>query len=249
MQRYDESTLRQRAEKTHRQLWLSKVTWAALCCIAILIILIYLISLMYTKFGSFTVAVNKYDQIQYGLSLSEHSDFSNATSNLLCRASKVITNIDGQTLQNLDLGAQDGEDNGDNYMCYTFYCKNTGRKTLSYEESMVIANMTLGIEKAVRIRLITKYEGQDAFYVDYARAAGVENGEAVAEPGTEIFYSKNTVMRREVNNFEPGQVTKYTVVIWLEGPDPDCLDDIIGGEFKVDMKFQVLGTGVAISTE
>ena len=35
-------------------------------------------------------------------------------------------------------------------------------------------------------------------------------------------------------------VHKYTVVLWLEGDDPDCTDDILGGEFKVDMVMNVV---------
>ena len=29
-------------------------------------------------------------------------------------------------------------------------------------------------------------------------------------------------------------------MIWIEGNDPDCTDDILGGEFKVDMVMNVV---------
>lgn len=32
-------------------------------------------------------------------------------------------------------------------------------------------------------------------------------------------------------------VDKYTVVIWLEGDDPDCTDDLFGGHVEMNMKF------------
>ena len=35
--------------------------------------------------------------------------------------------------------------------------------------------------------------------------------------------------------------TKFTIVIWIEGNDPDTTDDIIGGQFKVDMKINIIG--------
>jgi hypothetical protein len=38
-----------------------------------------------------------------------------------------------------------------------------------------------------------------------------------------------------INGFAPGDVTKYTIVIWLEGTDPDCIDWIIGGMMRVEM--------------
>ena len=37
--------------------------------------------------------------------------------------------------------------------------------------------------------------------------------------------------------FEPGEVAKFTVVIWIEGDDADCLDDYIGGEITISMDF------------
>ena len=40
--------------------------------------------------------------------------------------------------------------------------------------------------------------------------------------------------------FKPGDISKITVVIWIEGNDPDCTDDILGGEFKVDMVMNVV---------
>ena len=30
-------------------------------------------------------------------------------------------------------------------------------------------------------------------------------------------------------------------MIWIEGPDDDTTDDIIGGQFKVDMKVNIIG--------
>ena len=98
-----------------------------------------------------------------------------------------------------------------------------------------IANMTFEIEKAVRVRIYTNGE-----YIDYAypRTDGIEG----PEPGTTAFQSESTVVRRTIENFAPGDVTKYTVVIWLEGPDPDCVDKIIGGQFKIDMAMTVVGS-------
>ena len=78
---------------------------------------------------------------------------------------------------------------------------------------------------------------------DYARAAGVdEEGNAVAEPDTTAFFSKVTVMQATQEEFQPGDVMKFTVVIWLEGNDPDCVDSIIGGIMKLEMKFSVIAS-------
>ena len=37
----------------------------------------------------------------------------------------------------------------------------------------------------------------------------------------------------------PGDIHKYTVVLWLEGDDPDCTDDLIGGHLGIEMNFRL----------
>ena len=94
--------------------------------------------------------------------------------------------------------------------------------------------MTLDIEKAVRVRLYI-----DGVYTDYAyaRTDGVEG----PEPGTTAFQTGNTIVKKVVRDFAAGAVTKFTIVIWLEGNDPDCVDKILGGVFKIDMNMEVVG--------
>ena len=197
-----------------------------------ILIIAYVISVLYMKFGAFTVMVNKFDHNEYALTLSENPDFKSHTSRLNAEISEVVTNIDGKSIPDW-VDNINGEHNGDNYVAYTFYCINAGVKTVTYSYDMYIANMTKEIEKAVRIRFYV-----DGKYVDYAypRTDGIKG----PEPGTKQFQSGNTVVRDTVSHFKPGDKTKFTVVIWLEGNDPDCVDKILGGKFKIDMSISVL---------
>lgn len=54
-----------------------------------------------------------------------------------------------------------------------------------------------------------------------------------------VFETDARVTSGEVTEVEPMEVHKYTVVIWLEGDDPDCTDDKIGGHLGVDMSFRL----------
>jgi hypothetical protein len=36
------------------------------------------------------------------------------------------------------------------------------------------------------------------------------------------------------------QIQKYTVVIWVEGWDPECTDAIVGGKLEVSLTFRIL---------
>ena len=41
----------------------------------------------------------------------------------------------------------------------------------------------------------------------------------------------------EAEDFAPTAIDRYTVVMWLEGSDTDCTDNILGGEIKIHMDF------------
>ena len=58
-----------------------------------------------------------------------------------------------------------------------------------------------------------------------------------AEKNTIPFIDNELVALDHVENFKPGDIDKYTVVLWLEGSDPECNDNILGGEIKITMHF------------
>ena len=60
-------------------------------------------------------------------------------------------------------------------------------------------------------------------------------GSGTAEPGTEVFNSDVEPVLECRTAFKPGEIDKFTIVIFLEGDDPDCVDSIIGGEMKMHM--------------
>lgn len=225
------SVLRRTAAEIKRYRVLIRVLPIAMSIAVVTLALVYTITTMYTKFGSFTVTVNKYDNVAHALTLSETPDFKDMTSRLNAASSQEITNISVATLP-LDLDKINGSHNGDNYMAYTFYCRNAGTEAVTYEYELYIANMTLEIEDAVRIRL---YVNGD--YEDYAKTRNDGQG---AEPGTTEFLTEETILRKELH-LTPGEYTKFTIVVWLEGDDPECVDTILGGVFKIDMNMSVLG--------
>ena len=49
------------------------------------------------------------------------------------------------------------------------------------------------------------------------------------------FVSDDVVCTYEESNFLVGNVDRYTIVIWMEGDDPECVDAIIGGSVEFSM--------------
>ena len=224
--------IRRTAGEVKRYRMLMRIIPMAMGCVILVLTILYAITVMYSKYGSFTVMVNKFDNVKYALTLSETRDFKNPVARLNSKAEQDVTNIDGNWLPK-DLDMIDGEHNGDNYVAYTFYCKNAGKETVTYEYQLYIVNMTLDIENAVRVRLFVDGES-----TDYAKTATDGSG---PEPGTVEFVSEGVIVRNQIANFAPDDITKFTVVIWLEGNDPECVDNILGGQFKIDMSMSIIG--------
>ena len=186
----------------------------------------YIAVSLYSKFGSLTISINKFESTQYSLTLSEE-----LSATIAAKEVPDITNISGADLP-ADLDSIDGQHNGKNYFAYTFYLLNNGENTLSYEYQMVLSNVTNDVDKAIRIRLYV-----DGTPTTYARTRSDGTG---PEPDTTEFRTTSVVMNDFKADFKPGNFTKFTVVIWIEGDDPDCTDELIGGDLKCEMKFSVI---------
>ncbi|WP_448902477.1 hypothetical protein [Eubacterium sp.] len=222
-------TLRRTAKEAKK----SAVIRRGLMIVAMFLIMVvsitYLVSYFYDKMGSFTIKVNKYDMARQGITLSETPDIDNPKSRLNADIKVDMYNISGLDLPK-DLNEHDGSHNGDNYIAYTFYLANSGSDTVAVKYSLDMSNITKNVDSAIRVRI---YEDGEA--TDYAKRK--TNGEP--EAGTTPFPGALVAAEGTIPAFSPGDKRKYTVVIWLEGDDPDCVNDIIGGSMKFEMNFNI----------
>lgn len=67
-----------------------------------------------------------------------------------------------------------------------------------------------------------------------------ENGYVYSRVIPIAFESDTVVARGQQSEVAPMDVHKYTVVIWLEGDDPDCTDELIGGHAGMDFAFKLI---------
>ena len=208
-----------------------KISVALLSMLTLVTALLYVVATLYKQSGSFTVSIDKYDMTKYGLSLSETRDMAQKTATLNAKIDEEITNIAGEWIPE-DVDMIDGEHNGDDYIAYTFYLENSGSVEVPVEYEIGISNITNGLDEAIRIRLY-----RDGEATTYAKTKNDGSG---PEEGTTEFYSDKLAMRDRIENFNPGQTMKFTVVIWVEGNDPECVDWLIGGKLRVDMNMSII---------
>lgn len=172
---------------------------------------------------------------------------SNYESGVLIRGT-AVENMDNITEEwipaDVDSGNHSGSHNGDankdgeiDYIAYTFYLKNVGREDADYNVSIDVLSVALGADEAVRVKV---YRNGEAITYGKKPVKGTEN-DKYAKFGIDKFFAKeNKVMDRKVTNFKSGAIDKYTVLVWLEGWDPECVDDIMGGEVKLSMNFHII---------
>lgn len=226
-----ESFLRRTAKEIRGYNQRMKLLGAMLLMLLVIAIILYVVSALYSNSGSFTVAIDKTEMTKYGLSLSESREMTHLTSQLNAKISEGIINMASEELPpNLD--EIDGAHSGENYIAYTFYLQNRGEVAVQCEYSVDMSNITSGLDEAIRLRLYV-----DGVPTTYAKTKRDGTG---AEPNTTAFYSSTVMTKGRTRELAPGEVAKFTVVLWLEGSDPECLDQLIGGTLKAEMKVNIV---------
>lgn len=180
--------------------------------------------------GNFSIEIGQ-RQDEKGISLSNTRDFASPTVYISADAVEKMDNITESWLPS-DIDSVDGPHNGENYIAHTFYIKNVGDVEISYLAEIKILEIKKEADEAIRVKLYK--DGDPSTY------AKKQKGNELPEPNTIPFYSIDKVMSQEVHNFKVDDIHKYTIVIWLEGNDPECIDDIIGGRVNMEMNFKIL---------
>lgn len=189
----------------------------ALVVLALAFGVLFALSFMQENMGNFTINLNRLELFRRGVAIADNGDFNNATALLAADAVDNGTNIAADDLPD-NLDDIDGSHNGKNYVAYTFYIRNAGKTDLGYSAKLKVVSASKGVDKAARVRVY-------------------RNGEPTTYAAAEPFASKDVVTTISHANFRVGDVDKYTVVIWLDGDDPECVDKIIGGAVEFGFDF------------
>lgn len=220
------------------RLFLQKISVISIAVTGIMISVVIGFSIYGNNVGSFVIGIEEATRLS--LTLSENGDFEGAgiTSVLSADGLKNATNTTyGRIPLDIDEGYGAKNDiGGKKYTAYSFYMKNTSSVAVSYGMSIKITDVHKAVDDAVRIMVIT--DGQREIYAKPKADGTPEAHLDISVPYiTTAFISATTVCSVETLIFSAGQVVKYTVVMWLEGWDEECVDEIKGGAIKLSMQF------------
>ena len=201
-----------------------------LLIMVITVAFLFILAFMQEKMGNFTINLNRLELYRKGIAISATGDFEDPTARLVVETVQDATNT---TLSDLptNLDDFDGSHNGRNYMAYTYYVRNAGKEDVNYVARVVLNACAKGAEQAVRVAVWRN--GERVVYAMPAADGGDEE-DCVS------FESDKIVCTYTEENFLVGNVDKYTIVIWMEGEDPECVDAIVGGSVEFSMTIDAM---------
>lgn len=214
------------AEKVHKKKIFSKISRVTLLLLLLVVSSVYLILYVVYNESSFTINVDK-DMLKSSIFLTEDGTLENKTRKLTANAAEYMDNISVNWIsEDIDVEAT-GSHNGENYFAYTFYLVNNGENSINYWYEIAIDDIIKDLDKAIRVMVY--HNGEKTIYAKPNEQTGLP------EVGTKKFYSSDIAVLVERKNFSPGESDRFTVVVWIEGDDPDCNNELLGGGIKMHM--------------
>lgn len=219
-------TVKVNAKKIRKRNILTKFLFIVFIGLLLLLSISYFIVYIVNQTGNFTIMLDRNLQEKKTIVVSPRSDFEVLPTKMVMDSLEYMDNITESWLPN-DIDLIEGPHNGNNYMAYTFFVKNIGDEETEYRTTIDVLSVIKNVDDAIRVAVYKNGEK-----TVYAKRRPDTNE---PEVGTEPFYKVNQVMNVLHAGFMPGDIDKYTVVIWLEGNDLECIDSILGGEMKMIM--------------
>lgn len=190
--------------------------------------------------GNFVMNVD-YNAFNRGIVISDNRTMENAGPQLYSEAVQDAKDVTYRWLDISSAMETDGNfyDPDLKYVAYTFYVQNVGSETVDMVYSIRITDVYKDLDAAIRVIVIDN--GVETIYQkpDEADEFGVLPTYPVSMPETVPFLDEDTVVRRIIPSFTPNEIRKFTILVWLEGEDPDTNDDVLGGLIKFRMTFSI----------
>ena len=232
-----------KADRVRRWQKMGKYIKLALIILLLILIVIYLVLKVFFSDGSFSVSIDNNDMLYSGLAMYESRNDPMPKRRLTAKDVQFMDNISIKWLpQNIDIEAE-GSHNGDNYVAYTFFIENQGDLIFNYWYNVSMEDVMRNADEALRIMIIvndkrTVYAKPSPLdgSAECAYYSGYRSKKCQDETVPFRDDEDGTIILQKRESMKPGEYDRITVVIWIEGDDPECLDNLIGGRVRLDMK-------------
>lgn len=240
-----------------RRVLLLRISTIAIAVTSVLSLAVMLITYFGDNVGNYVVGATRLDN-NYALSLSLSSDKTQTGSEFL--SAPGVKNLDNITYGNIgNFALSDGEkDSGifantqggshnlyrgsrGLYFAYTFYLRNESVEDVSYTMEVFLKSSFLGLDEAIRVMVIK--DGEIAGIYAKASADGSPEDHTDLEEGyryTTKPFIDSSVIAAETFTLAKDAQSCFTVIMWLEGEDEQCVDAVKGGSVKLSMDFTLI---------
>lgn len=219
--------IKRKSGKLHDANLRIKMLRKVLIIMLVFLIVIYFVLRIVYQTGRFTITLDTSSDMKAALVMYEQKDNKLTRRTLYADEKEFMTNISGDWIPENINDEADGPHNGDNYIAYTFYLENEGDETIHYWYKVVFDDVIKNVDEALRIAVYLN--GEKTVY------AKINSTTKEPEKDTIAFKDEKTAVLAQRRDFKSGDIDKCTIVIWIEGDDPECIDDLIGGEMKMHM--------------
>jgi hypothetical protein len=123
------------------------------------------------------------------------------------------------------------------YMAYSFYFKNSGTETITVDYYMRIISTYNFMNEYVRVLVIQ----DDTVYQMYQKRDDFDDEPIEYEnlPQAIEFESNTMIFRNYFEDFKPGEIKLFRVIMWLEEQDPDIAKNTLSGSIECHFNFSI----------
>ena len=201
------------------------------------------------------------DQTKYELGsieIAEELDFEMSSSHLEVSSSVDAVGMTYSSLKLDEIIGSEGQyiDLDHQYLAYSFYIKNTGNESHTISYYVRLTDYLYWMRDYMRILIIE----DDTIYKMYQKADQPDLDNNLPQydqmPIGNDFESLPIVFRDTIEDFKPGSIKSFRVIIWLEEKDSDVVDREEFGHVKGEFLFTIIddypdldaSTNVSLST-
>lgn len=124
------------------------------------------------------------------------------------------------------------------YTALSFLLRNESEVPVDLRSTIEMSRVVKGVDSAVRVMVIA--DGVRKVYAKAKEAPEEDKGKAEDYPeGVISFMSPVIVCEDTYMSIPMNGVIKFTIVIWVEGEDEQCIDEIKGGSMRLFMSINV----------
>ncbi len=224
------------AEKLNKRKKTAKVAKIASLVLLGVLTTIFVILTVIFKGGRFVIQLDKDATRDSSLVIYDFKEDRDIKRKLYADEMPYMDNISIKWIP-ADIDTEkEGSHNGQNYIAYTFYVENISNVAVDYWYEVVIDDVIKRVDEGIRIMIYLN--GEPTVYAK----KNADTGEA--EPDTKPFYEGNRrseeyiAVLEERKTLAPNSPDRITIVVWIEGDDPDTVNSLIGGDIKMHMNIR-----------